>query len=537
MRFAIYSRKSKYTGKGDSVENQVEMCKNYISTHYPNEDNVIDVYEDEGFSGKNLNRPQFKKFTQEQNKHPYDFLVVYRLDRVSRNVGDFSFLIDELNRKKTSFITIKEQFDTSTPMGRAMMNIASVFAQLERETIAERIKDNMYLLAKNGKWTGGTTPLGYKSIKITNGDKSYYVLDFDYSQIQMVKLIFKKYRETQSIRGTETYLRDSGYKTQKGNEWESSNLKRVLTNPIYCIADDDSLKYFTELGCNVCFNSSDCDGKKGIMPYNRFAGQKRELTSYDQWIITVSKHKGILTGKEWIEIQDILRKNSKNKFGGVSENRRNVNPKSILSGVLFCSCGAYMRPKIYASGNMYYICERKMETKKQECQMPNINGDDLDRLVLDEILNYDIEDSSISKQLLLLKNKINNVGNEIDEHIKKLEKKKKDNQEDIDAFKMAITLALKSKRLSVVESYEESIEKLINDNNCIDKQIAELFDKDCVKTEMTNYLNTIQEAMAYLKNNFGKLSVQNRREFVKKIVEKIIWNGKEIHIFIKGVSE
>ena len=90
-------------------------------------------------------------------------IIVYRLDRISRNISDFSSLIEELSRLDIAFISIREQFDTGTPMGRAMMYIASVFSQLERETIAERIRDNMHELAKTGRWLGGTTPTGYAS--------------------------------------------------------------------------------------------------------------------------------------------------------------------------------------------------------------------------------------------------------------------------------------------------------------------------------------------------------------------------------------
>ena len=253
LKIAIYSRKSKFTEKGDSIENQIEMCKNYISMNFGNENNyTLSIFEDEGFSGKSLKRPEFQKMMKEEKMFPFDYIVVYRLDRISRNVADFTNLIEELTKYKTSFICIKEQFDTSTPMGRAMMNIAIVFAQLERETIAERVRDNMYMMGKEGKWTGGTTPLGYKSIKHTEFDimgkqRTYYTLDFDNEQIELVKLIFKKYNELRSVNGVERYLREHGYLTQKDTQWDNNNLKRILTNPIYCIADENSYKYFSEL--------------------------------------------------------------------------------------------------------------------------------------------------------------------------------------------------------------------------------------------------------------------------------------------------
>ena len=139
---AIYSRKSRFTGKGESIGNQVDMCRAYIRTAFGDAyaDRAI-VFEDEGFSGGNLNRPDFKKMMNAAREHRFRTVVVYRLDRISRSISDFSALIEELGRLGIDFVSIRESFDTSSPMGRAMMYIASVFSQLERETIAERIRD------------------------------------------------------------------------------------------------------------------------------------------------------------------------------------------------------------------------------------------------------------------------------------------------------------------------------------------------------------------------------------------------------------
>ena len=151
---ALYSRKSKFTGKGESIGNQVELGKEYVRVHFGDAavDKIV-VYEDEGFSGGNLNRPAFKRMMDAAKKRQFKAIIVYRLDRISRNVSDFSGLIEELARLDISFISIKEQFDTSTPMGRAMMYIASVFSQLERETIAERTP---------AQWAGRCTGLRFR---------------------------------------------------------------------------------------------------------------------------------------------------------------------------------------------------------------------------------------------------------------------------------------------------------------------------------------------------------------------------------------
>jgi len=170
QKVAIYSRKSKFTGKGDSIENQIEMCKEYVSSHLSKNVEYI-IYEDEGFSGSTLYRPKFLKLMEDIKLKKINILACYRLDRISRNVADFSQTLEILIRNNVDFISISERFDTSSPMGKAMIYIASVFAQLERETIAERVKDNMLEIAKNGKWTGGRIPLGFISKKIKYADE------------------------------------------------------------------------------------------------------------------------------------------------------------------------------------------------------------------------------------------------------------------------------------------------------------------------------------------------------------------------------
>ena len=120
---AIYSRKSKFTGKGESIGNQVELCREYIRNLFGEADaEGCAIFEDEGFSGGDLKRPAFQRMLAEVRKKKYRAIIVYRLDRISRNISDFTGLIDELSRLEVAFISIREQFDTGTPMGRAMMS-------------------------------------------------------------------------------------------------------------------------------------------------------------------------------------------------------------------------------------------------------------------------------------------------------------------------------------------------------------------------------------------------------------------------------
>lgn len=138
-----------------------------------------------------------------------------RLDRIRQEHGDFAGLIEELSRLDTAFISIREQFDTATPLGRAMMYIASVFSQLERETIAERIRDNMHELARSGRWLGGMTPTGYASEAVTTlsldgKQRKSCRLKLIPQEAELVCLIYERYLYFGSLAQTEADLMEKG---------------------------------------------------------------------------------------------------------------------------------------------------------------------------------------------------------------------------------------------------------------------------------------------------------------------------------------
>ncbi|WP_372995323.1 recombinase family protein [Lutispora sp.] len=395
MRVAIYSRKSKYTGKGESVENQVQLCKEYAVKNLGFDDKDLIIYEDEGFSGSNTKRPEFQRMLTDIKKKKIDLIICYRLDRISRNVLDFLNLIEILSRDNIGFVSIREQFDTTTPMGRAMMYIASVFAQLERETIAERIKDNMLQLAKSGRWLGGKLPTGFKSESIITKEKGEkekkeYKLIPIQKEILLVKEIYNKFLELKSLSAVENYLINNNKKTKNGADFNRHSIKLILKNPVYAIADKDTYKYLERKGYSICSDLSEFNDINGLIGYNKTkqSAENKSIKYRDvnQWIIAVGKHKGIIPGRDWIEVQKLLEKNKSHAY------KRENSSHALLSGILKCKeCGSFMRPKSMkrytADGNQvyYYICERKEKSKKDKCQNKNINGNRIDLQIIESM--------------------------------------------------------------------------------------------------------------------------------------------------------
>ncbi len=393
MHFFIYSRKSVSSLRGDSVENQVRLCENYIFSRFKDTENIeISVYEDDGFSAKTTARPEFLKMQRDLKTMNPDFVVCYRLDRISRNVGDFSQFIESLICLNIGFICINEDFDTSKPMGKAMMFITSVFAQLERETIAERVKDNMLMLAKNGQWLGGTAPLGFESKLFTEKrhkkQKSACYLKAIPDEAKKVSLIFASFKRLKSYNAIATELLQKGILNRNKNTFTAAAVKQILKNPVYASADKSAFEYFKRRGAQLCFSEAELDNNIGLIAYNKRNYSKKGCKVQDEsrWIVAKGKHSPILSGKDWVEVQNIINKRSTGKI-----NRE----YSLLSGVIYCKkCNGRMVVKRRSGKGFDYICETKLKGTKALCDNKNLCGETVDEAFFDKLFLevFDIKD-------------------------------------------------------------------------------------------------------------------------------------------------
>ena len=540
---AIYSRKSKFTGKGESIGNQVELCKEHIRNLFGEEyiERCV-VFEDEGFSGGNLMRPAFQKMMADVRKHKFKAIVVYRLDRISRNISDFTGLTDELNKLGVSFVSIREQFDTSTPMGRAMMFIISVFSQLERETIAERIRDNMHELAKTGRWLGGNTPLGFKSEAVSKvtvdgkARKSFKLVPVA-EEADIPKMIFDLYTETDSLTAVEAELLRRRIKTKQGKDFTRFAIKAILQNPVYMVADEDAYRYFTERHADVCFPEEAFDGTYGIMAYNRTDQEKGRTTvllPVDAWIIAIGQHPGFVPSKQWIKVQESL---DRNKSKGYRKPRNN---EALLTGLLFCSCGDRMYPKlsqrVTADGEPIYtyVCKMKERSKRQRCNRRNASGNSLDAAIIEQIKSLTEQGSSFITQLEKSRRFYTGDREQYESQLTSLRSEFADNEKAIngliDSLGMASDSAVKPRLIKRIEELSET-------NRNIENRIHEL--EGLVDTNALSdaEFDLLRQMLAVFRTSVDTMSVEEKRAAIRTVVRKVIWDGVNAHVILFGADE
>lgn len=436
LKIAIYVRKSKFVDTSESTENQIKMCKEHILFRFRNEEVEFAIYEDEGYSGETTNRPKFKEMIRDIKK--FNYLVCYRLDRISRNVADFAETLSILESNNCKFISVTENFDTSSPMGRAMIYIASVFAQLERETTAERIRDNMLVLAKDGKWTGGNYPLGFTSITSEYIDESGNTkkcskLIIDPVDIETVKLIYDTYLKVGSLSGTETFLLQNNIKNKKGTFYDASSLRIILENPVYCKVNDAVIDFLKEDGLQS-FGTP--DRIHSYLSYNKtrsvtINGKKtKAINPKEEWIVALSPIEGIFDAEYWLKVQRQL-KDNRDYFPRIPRKHN-----ALFSGKVYCKrCGSNMivrngKKTISGTQNYDYTCSLKRKSKSSLCQSKNINIDILDNIVISQIKNLwptkneillSLKQKEIKEKAIDPKIEINKLNNLINEKKRKID--------------------------------------------------------------------------------------------------------------------
>lgn len=350
VRCAVYCRKSTNEGLDSdfsSLDNQREACEAFIASQRSEGWVLVNErFEDGGFSGGNIERPALQRLLTEIQADEIDCVVVYKIDRLSRSLLDFTRLLELFEEKGVSFVAVTQQINTTTSAGRLMLNVLMSFAQFEREIISERTSDRMCAARRKGKWVGGPPILGYDI------DREHTKLLVNPGEAEMVRELFDLYLRYQSTLKVVEELNRRGWRTKsyvtkdgtrhEGSRWDKARLIRHLT-------------YVTYTG-NVLHKGEVYEGE----------------------------HEAIVDQATFDRVQAMIERNS----NGCNPANRNKHG-ALLIGLIRCAkCGAAMahtytnkKGKLYR----YYACNTRQKQGREACDTGALPAADVEAFVVKQI--------------------------------------------------------------------------------------------------------------------------------------------------------
>lgn len=405
VRCAIYTRKSSEEGleqNFNSLDAQREACEAYIKSQMHEGWFLLDKqYNDGGFSGGTMERPAFKELLKDIENDKIDIVVVYKVDRLTRSLMDFSKIIDVFDRHETSFVSITQQFNTTTSMGRLTLNILLSFAQFEREVTGERIRDKIAASKKKGLWMGGKVPLGY-----LKEDKKLVVHNEDAQKVQM---LFDKYLELKSVPKLMHYLKENEIKTKTDKYFSKGQLYHLLSNRVYI-------------------------GK---------------ITHKDK--VYDGEHEAIICDDFFEKVQKLLYENKVDKTCGVKS-----SSNSLLAGLIYDDLGNKMTPSHSNShGRRYrYYISRALKNNEETGSVSKIPAGEVEKFVIETTKEF-LQDKKqiqkiVSEYKISKQNKLIYIAQDIQDY------------SELKLIRAIINKIVVSKNLIEITYNEVSIKKVLN---------------------------------------------------------------------------
>src|SRR5579884_3425688 len=351
VRCAIYTRKSTDEGLNqdfNSLDAQRESGEAYIRSQAGEGWSLLaEQYDDGGFTGANMERPALRRLLADIQAKKVDCVVVYKVDRLSRSIRDFGRIMEILEKHGATFVSVTQQFNTTTSLGRLTLNILLSFAQFEREIISERTRDKQVMARKRGKWTGGHVPLGY--------DLEDGRLVINEEEAARVRQIFEWYLEGHSVHGIVAKCEDLGWRnkqwaTKEGRTFGGHPLRKchiytMLANPLYAA----------------------------------------RIRAGDE--IVGAAHPRIVDDNTFDLVQQKLKENTRNPGRG-----HGPKLEALLRGLLYCACcGSAMSPSYSSSKNRryrYYVCLRAMQRNGDGCTTRAVSAPVAEEAVIESVRRF-----------------------------------------------------------------------------------------------------------------------------------------------------
>ncbi|MDR2355931.1 MAG: recombinase family protein [Clostridiales Family XIII bacterium] len=348
---AAYARQSVDKKDSISIESQLEFCGHELKG------GSYKAYTDKGFSGKNTDRPDFQNLLRDIRAGLIRRVVVYKLDRISRSIIDFANMMELFQKHGVEFVSSTEKFDTSTPMGRAMLNICIVFAQLERETIQKRVTDAYYSRNRKGFRMGGKIPYGFRTEPFVMLDVKTKKLAPNLDDIENVRMLFDLYsRPEVSLGDVARRFAEMGVQINDGG-LQRMTLSKMLRNPVYVRADMDVHEFFKSQGADIINDAADFMGVNGCYLYKGRDQERKELDDLAGQTLVLAPHEGVVSSDVWLKCRRKAMNNS-----GFQPARKATN--TWLAGKAKCGrCGYALMSATATNGTDYMRCKKRTEDK------------------------------------------------------------------------------------------------------------------------------------------------------------------------------
>jgi len=371
---AIYGRQSVDKQDSISIESQIEFCQ------YELKGESHRTYTDKGFSGKNTDRPKFQELIRDIEQGLISTVIVYKLDRISRSIIDFARMMELFQRYNVEFISATEKFDTSTPMGRAMLNICIVFAQLERETIQKRVQDAFHSRCKKGFHMSGTAPYGYTlEPTVIDGIRTKRMVASQ-PAANHIKLMYEMYaRPDTSFGDIIRYFQEQGIAVND-IELSRSQISYMLKKPIYAQADLEIYEFFKSHGAEVVNDVGDFAGTNGCYFYTGRDTNDPKKVSLRGHTLVIAPHEGLVSAEIWLACRKKLMNNAAFPAHHKAKN-------TWLAGKVKCGkCGAGLMYLTSQTSRAYFRCRRRADT--HTCQgCGTLRVQEFEQLVYEAMVN------------------------------------------------------------------------------------------------------------------------------------------------------
>lgn len=484
---AIYTRKSTSEGLDQdftSLDAQREAAESYIASQR-NEGWLAlpERYDDGGYTGANVERPALQKLVSDIKDGRVDCIVVYKVDRLSRSLLDFTQLLELFEKNRVTFVSVTQNFNTNTSMGRLTLNILLSFAQFEREIISERTRDKMAAGRKKGKWLGGRPVLGYDL------DRENHKLIVNEKEADMVKEIFDLYIKECSLLSVAMILNDKGYRTKEfitksgkvlgGEKLKNMYIQHIIKNVLYI----GKVKYMGQL-------------YEGL-------------------------HEPIIEKNIFEKTQEILAKNRVER-----QSSKNTKNPGLLNHLLRCkACNSIMFHTYSAKGNYkyrYYVCMNAQKRGYGSCPTRSVNAQVIEDAVIDGLrkIAHDLKAQeqsiklsrkSLQEEIERLRAEQRIMGNEIQD----LSTRIKDLKESLEHKKG-------DQNLSAIEVNNLKGKLLDNERLMSEMRIKKIqIEEELVTTE------EFIEALSVTSPIWDTLFLQEKRRVLKLLLREVDYDGRD----------